>query len=469
MVAPALQREVVRFTIRGNNRLIFDARDPEILIEGMAGTGKTRTVLELFNALAHRFPGFRGLIVRKVAATLATSCLVTFEQKVLKPGDGVRFFGGSSHEAASYKYGNGSRIVVGGMDNPEKVLSSEYDAIYFNEVTDGGIEDWETLLGRLRGHVLPNPRIFGDCNPTYGTHWVNRRAEAGLMRRIVTRIEDNPEYFDEDGTPTEAGRRYLAMLDRMSGSRYKRYRLGEWAGVENAIYETFDRDQQVVDLEPGLIWRDSAFGADYGRVHKAAGVALGKDQYGRVWVREAWGKPDLEHGETTAGQIAGMVRRYGLKRGATDPTTDTFIGILKHHNVQRTKLAEGDRQHRIDLTSRYMRVFIGGAVPSLKDEMEMRWPVPEPARPDSYGLLFVRGAPGIEELCDEIAAYHYAHLETPTKDSMVVVRKDDDLVAALENGIWALDEYGIDVQPDYFGGLKSAPMQMTTRSVKAGV
>lgn len=450
------ERQLLRLELRGNNREIFAARDPEILVEGMAGTGKTRTVLELINALCHRYPGVRVLIARKVAATLATSCLVTFETKVLQPQDGVRFFGGSHHEAASYKYSNGSRVVVGGMDSAEKVLSSEYDLIYVNEVTDCGIEDWETLLGRLRGHVLPNPRIIGDCNPTYGTHWVNRRAEAGMMRRIVTRIEDNPEYYTASGQLTEAGERYLSLLDRMSGSRYRRYRLGEWAGVENAVYETFDRSMQVVDLEPGLIWRDSAFGADYGRVHKAAGVALTRDQYGRIWVREAWGRPDLTNGDTTASQIASMVRRYALKRGATDPTTDTFIGVLKHHSVHRTKLAEGDRQHRINLTERYMRVFTGGAVPSLRDEMEMRWPLPEVGRADSYGLLLVKGGPGIEELADEIEAYHYAHLETPTADRMIVVRKDDDLVAALENGIWALDEYGADVQPDYSRPLPAA-------------
>ena len=443
----AEREQVVTFELRGGNRLIFEARDPEILVEGMAGTGKTRTILELINALCHRFPGMRAVIVRKVRDTLATTALVTFEKKVLRPGDGVVFFGGSKHEPAAYRYPNGSQINVGGMDNAEKILSSEYDLVYPNEAPELSIEDWETLMSRLRNGVLPNPRIIGDCNPTFGAHWLNKRCEAGVTRRIVTRLEDNPEYYHRDGTPTEAGLRYLVVLDRLTGSRYQRFRLGQWTGVENSIYGTFDRDRQVVDLEEGLTWQDGALGSDWGRVHKAAGVAITKDQYGRAWVREAWAKPDVEHGETTASESARLIRSYGLKKVGGDPNADPLLGLIKSKaNRIMASVAEGSRQHRIDLTGRYMRVFTGGAVPSLQDEMQMRWPVPVPGRPDSYGLLFVKGAPGIEEMCDQIEAYHFEHKVSDTKDDMVVVRLDEDLVAGLENGIWALDEMAA---PDY--------------------
>ena len=302
--------------------------------------------------------------------------------------------------------------------------------------------------------MLKHPRLIGDTNPTYAAHWLNKRCEEGKTRRFVSHLEDNPLYFDDYGALTPAGETYIAGLDALTGSRYERLRLGLWVGVENAVYGTFDRERQVVDLETGLTWQDSAAGADYGRVHKAGSVSLTKDQYGRVWVREAWGQPDLEHGETTAMQLASQVRRFNLRKIGTDPTTDLLIGLLKSkYSIQTAKLAEGSRQHRIDLTQRYMRSFTGGAVPSLKDEMEMRWPVPGLGRSDSYGILFVKGAPGIDELCDQLEAYHYEHKQSDIKDEMVVARIGEDLVAALENGIWAMDEYPT---PDYSKPLASS-------------
>ena len=90
--------------------------DREQLLEGPAGSGKTRPILELFHLFATQYPGFRGLIVRKVGATLATSCLVTFRRNVLKPEDRVVFFGGSKDRPAAFQYPNGSEIVVGGLD-----------------------------------------------------------------------------------------------------------------------------------------------------------------------------------------------------------------------------------------------------------------------------------------------------------------------------------------------------------------
>ncbi|MGA4988615.1 hypothetical protein [Nonomuraea bangladeshensis] len=64
-------------------------------------------------------PGMRALIVRKTAVSLGSTGLVTFREHVAKEslaGGDVVWYGGSAQEAASYRYTNGSAIVVGGMD-----------------------------------------------------------------------------------------------------------------------------------------------------------------------------------------------------------------------------------------------------------------------------------------------------------------------------------------------------------------
>ena len=460
MTTAAPERELaVRIKLRRGNWRAYTSTARELYIEGPARTGKTFGALLSMNRNAQTYPGYRGLIVRKVAVTLGTSVLRTLEEDVYHDWDsygrssqldGVSFFGGSAHEPQAYVYANGSRIVVGGMDNPLKVLGSEYDQVLYNELIEGNDEEVETLLSRLSHGVLPQPQFIGDTNPGHDKSWLLKRILRGGpgVEYIKTTLKDNPAFYDDDGEPTERGRAYIESLSGLTGSRYQRLVLGEWVGVENAIYETFDRRQQVVDLEPGLTWSDSALGSDYGRVHKAAGIALTRDQYGRIWVREAWGQPDLENGETTATQSARLIHQYKLRKIGGDPNQDPLIGLIKSKAGRlMASVAEGARQHRIDLTSRYMRSFTGGAVPSKADEMAMRWPVPEPGRPDSYGLLFVKGAPGIEELCDQIEAYHYEHRLTDTRDEMVVARIDEDLVAGMENGIWALDELTISSLP----------------------
>ena len=108
--------------------------------------------------LASKYPNFRGLITRKVGATLPPTVLRTFEDKVIfdwdkmarkSDTDGVTFFGGNEHEPPAYRYSTGATITVGGLDISSKVLSSEYDIIYVNEATELTLEDWETLTTRV--------------------------------------------------------------------------------------------------------------------------------------------------------------------------------------------------------------------------------------------------------------------------------------------------------------------------------
>jgi len=68
----------------------------------------------------------RGLILRKTRVSLTQSALVTFQEKVLHELDRVHF----NTTAQQYEYPNGSVLIVGGLDKPTKVMSTEYDAVY---------------------------------------------------------------------------------------------------------------------------------------------------------------------------------------------------------------------------------------------------------------------------------------------------------------------------------------------------
>lgn len=226
-------------------------KDPELMISGPAETGKTRISLEKLDRLMCKYTGAQGAIVRKTRASMSGSVLQTWENKVLGPGSPVKAYGGA--HAEWYQYPNGSRVFVGGMDNADKVLSSERDFIYVNQAEELLLDDWEKLCTRATGRAgnAPYAQVFGDCNPGASTHWIKQRANAGRLTFFESRHEDNPTLFDpKTGEITAQGKRTMDVLENLTGIRYKRLRLGLWAAAEGMVYDNFDPVIHLIDRFP---------------------------------------------------------------------------------------------------------------------------------------------------------------------------------------------------------------------------
>lgn len=213
--------------------LLYD-RDPEVLICGPAGTGKSRAALEKMHICAMKYPGSRHLIVRKTRTSLTQSALVTFDEHVVPEAAGVKF----RTAEQEYRYTNRSKVVIGGMDKASKVLSSEYDIIYVQEATELSQNDWETLTTRNRHGVLPYNQLIADCNPGPPRHWLRQRCHDGVTKYLPSYHEDNPTLFDHMKNEwTSRGEAYISKLANLTGVRRKRLFLGEWAAAEGMIYE----------------------------------------------------------------------------------------------------------------------------------------------------------------------------------------------------------------------------------------
>lgn len=269
-----------RFALQGNMIKIWECLDQEILAEGPAGTAKTRTILEMLDFVARKYKNARILVVRKTRTSMTHSVMATFERFVQESD--VHFH--TTDQA--YKYLNGSIIAVGGMDNPAKVLSSEWDIIYWNEATEGTENEWEILSTRLRGGVVPYQQQIGDCNPDVANHWLNQRAASEKMTRIVTRHEDNPLYWDaKKGEYTPEGERYIkGVLDKLSGVRYLRYRKGVWASREGLVYELFDRNTHVIRSDQLPPLRTHYRAIDFGFSNPFVCQWWGVDYDGRLYL-----------------------------------------------------------------------------------------------------------------------------------------------------------------------------------------
>lgn len=245
MHARELPPGAVVYQPRGSALELLKCKADEIMLDGPAGTGKSRGSLEKCNALALKYAGCRGAIVRKKRRSLTETGLVTFEQHVRPPCDTTNQ---QRNVRQSYRYANGSELIIAGVDDPVKLMSAEFDFIYVMEATELSVRDWEFLSTRLRNGVIPYQQLFGDCNPSFPSHWLKRRMDAGVTTRIGCSHKDNPRLWDaRANTWTPFGLTYMARLDKLTGPRKDRLRHGLWAAAEGMVYSNWRPDVHVVD------------------------------------------------------------------------------------------------------------------------------------------------------------------------------------------------------------------------------
>ena len=267
----AVDDEAAPPTFRGDNLRVQTYRGPEWILSGPSETGKTWATLWLLDTLLRETPRAQAILARKLLNSIWGTVLVTFYriqelrsrlgQKPASPYGGMR--------PEFFTYPNGARLWVGGLDNPNKILSGERDWVYVNQAEELKVEDWEILTTRTtgRGAVTDTPMLFGDCNPGAEDHWILKRPSLKLFH---SRHEDNPSLFDDEGNITEQGRRTLESLDNLTGVRKARLRRGEWVGAEGLFFEEWD--EELHTCEPFRIPIDwPVWGAlDIGRAHPTA-------------------------------------------------------------------------------------------------------------------------------------------------------------------------------------------------------
>lgn len=244
------------------------------------------------------YPGARVLILRKVRSDLIQSTLVKpWESTVI---DGhlargiIQVHGGEYRR--EYRHANGSVWVPGGLDKSSRHMGAQWDLIIFVEATECEQSDYEDLLTRTsrESGAAPYSFIILDTNPGNANHWINEKARAGHLKRLLSRHEDNPLLYsvverDENGAGirfrrTEQGEKFLGKLDTLPpGSRRDRLRDHKWATAE------------------GLIW------PEYGAQHYISRSGLDRIRFERIVAGFDWG-----HTEPAALEVFGIEAVTGV-------------------------------------------------------------------------------------------------------------------------------------------------------------
>lgn len=298
------------------------------MIAGPAETGKTFAALWLLDQRMRQYPRSRGAMVRKVRATMDGTVLETYATICEMHGNDVTPYGGQSPQW--FTYPNGSRLYIGGMDSPGKVLSGERDFIYVNQAEELEDTDWQTLLTRATGRSARAPfaQLFGDCNPGPPTHWILHRSS---LRLLESRHEDNPTLYDAAGNLTERGKRTMQVLDSLVGILYQRLRLGRWVAAEGTVYE-LDRSIHLIDPFPIPASWQCFRAIDFGYTNPFVCLWGATDEDKRLYIyRHIYmsGRTVAEH----AKQIQ-QVERWYLPNGEPNPDRERIISTIADHDAE---------------------------------------------------------------------------------------------------------------------------------------
>lgn len=226
-------------SFRGGSMELLRAHEHEVILCGPADTSKTWAccVKSLLLCSDQHRSGVHGIMVRKLFNSIQESGARTFN--TITNGLPIVRTGGKQY-TDRWTFPNGSELVCAGLDNPGKLLSSEWDFIQVIQAEQLTEDEWEMVAGRCtgRGATVAWPQIFGDCNPAGSMHWLRKRKS---LRMIPSIHKDNPALYDDVGNITEEGSRRIGFLEStLTGVRRKRLLDGIWATAEGAVYDIFD-------------------------------------------------------------------------------------------------------------------------------------------------------------------------------------------------------------------------------------
>jgi len=244
-------------------QVFHSATEPNVIMEGSRGGGKSHAMRWDAYMRCLSTPGFKAVIIRRVMPELKKSHLMFVPREVeMLGGEGVARYNRSEHTITFY---NHSIIMFGHAEDDravEKYLSSEWDAIYFDEIVTYTLREFLLISAsaRTRADSGRNAIVRGGTNPIgRGAKWVKAYF-----------LDHNPSYEEApDYDPAEWRAIHVDMDDnshvniadyekRMrnlpSEALRRAYRHGEWVS-EGAMFsewrETFNgRPWHVIEELP---------------------------------------------------------------------------------------------------------------------------------------------------------------------------------------------------------------------------
>jgi PBSX family phage terminase large subunit len=206
-----------------------------VLLSGPSGAGRSMCAAQKMDAYLRKYPGSMGIMLRKKRQSMTNSTVLMFERTVLSRDSFVRHFSSKMR----FEYQNGSILAYGGMADEEQKeairsigQAGAIDIAWMEEASRFKEEDYNEILGRMRGQAAPWRQILLSTNPDGPYHWIRRRM---ILGREASVYEAGP--LDNPYNPAD----YIDSLRKLTGVTRLRLLDGKWAQSEGVIWDWDDR------------------------------------------------------------------------------------------------------------------------------------------------------------------------------------------------------------------------------------
>jgi phage terminase large subunit len=244
---------------------------------GSAGGGKSAAAAQKIHGFMLKYPGAVGIALRK-AREFASKSVVYAIRTAIGDDPRVRY----SSSDLMFHYDNGSRIFIAGMkdEGQRQALRSingdgSADFIWGEEANALSEDDYNELLGRLRGKAASWRQILLTTNPDSPQHWIKTRLiDGGEASLHYSSAHDNPYLPPE----------YLQTLDSITGVLGMRLREGMWVQAEGVVYDTWSDALHMIDRMPDgwQNWRKLRV-IDFGYINPFVCIWVAIDPDGRAY------------------------------------------------------------------------------------------------------------------------------------------------------------------------------------------
>lgn len=227
----------------------------EVLASGGFGSSKS-TILCYACIKQACIPNNVVLLVRKTLVSLKKTTLLTLlngENPILPPNS----YKHNKSEGVIELNGGGT-ILYSGLDDVAKIRSMNLGGIFLDEGSELSEEEYQELYYRLR-LKHGSRQLFCATNPATQSHPMYKRffLTKNSNRKVITMSSLENIFLPPDYIQS------LKDIEAEDSIRYRKFVLGEWCQMENAVYSNFDRKIHVKRIEP-LKWDEIIIGVDAG-------------------------------------------------------------------------------------------------------------------------------------------------------------------------------------------------------------
>lgn len=334
----------------------LNSTKPVIVHRGGSRSSKSWSILQVLIYYITNIPNVKILICRKSTPSLMATIYKDFIDLLKDYGYYQFFHHNQTYRTLTY-LPNNAYVLCTGLDDPDKLKSSEFNYVFCEEVVDFDYNDYMILKTRLSGKTDRVNQLIMALNPTDAFSWVKTKLidVDPNVHEILSNYKDNP-FLQQS---------YIDMLESIKDqdiNYYNIYALGIWGSLEHIIYNNWKEVDKYPDVLGEQIW-----GLDFGFSHPTSLIRIGITKEG-IYLKEELYASGLTNADLIE-KLKGIMPTGGARIYADSAMPGNILEIRRAgFNIYPADKAPHSVKEGLDYCKR-QKLFITKDSPNLIKEL----------------------------------------------------------------------------------------------------